>query len=303
MLTTFGVLFVLTGVAFLGFVSYLRIKDKVSPVKYPGIVVLSLILGGLALVIPVRLMEGEVESHGTKIRAVAQKVGVDAEAVANLRTQVENQSATVHLVASEATKAKELSEAAANQTKRAEDRLTELNKVISEATDTLRMMKDESEFLALTVAAQNDDRPSFDRLMKIANDPQNRFAELAAQAYLTVHRAHTGPISYSGFNIPWAPGVDPSRLSFSELESIYHDAPRPLKQGILEFIWNRKDIPQADRMNFFVEVMKSDTSLMAVEYAGRYFLEGAQTKEIQSPLDVDRISLWWDKHRKDVTEK
>jgi hypothetical protein len=278
------------------FTIYWRYKDGSTELKYLSAIIGLAFVCGLILLFANQITE--FEGWGTKIKMATQQAVIDAEAVAKLRQQVENQSATVHLVASEATKAKELSETAVNQTRQAEDKLKTLDSVIRDATNTISKLKEESDFLALTVAAQNDDRPSFDRLKEIADDPENRFSGNALQAYSTIVRTHSNPI-WNSFQVPWASGVDPMKLSLTRLKDIYGDAPTPLKPGLLEFIWNRTDIPQTDRMNFLLQVMKTDKSLTALEYAGRYFLQGAQAKELGDPLAADRMSDWWDKHKSD----
>ena len=137
-------------------------------------------------------------------------------------------------------------------------------------------------------------------MKSIAENPENRFSKAAGQAHTAILRSHSNPIYYSRFRVPWKPNVDPLKFSLTELKLIYEEAPPQLKPGLLEFIWNRSDIPEVDRMDFLVQVMKTDASLTALEYAGRYFLQGAKVKETSSPLSVDDIVNWWEKHRSNV---
>ena len=74
-----------------------------------------------------------------------------------------------------------------------------------------------------------------------------------------------------------------------------------LRRGILEAIWRSDDIPLIDRLDFMVSVMKSDSSLNAVEYAARYFMIGAKQKN--APLDVDGLLAWWRGHRLEFVGK
>jgi hypothetical protein len=87
----------------------------------------------------------------------------------------------------------------------------------------------------------------------------------------------------------------------ADLERQYQTAPSPLKVPLLEYIWRRGDIPKIDRLDFMMRVMKTDRSLTAVEYAGRYFTLG--TNQQIKPLAVDYPSLWWNEHRKDSLGK
>ena len=71
----------------------------------------------------------------------------------------------------------------------------------------------------------------------------------------------------------------------------------PLKPALIEYINNRSDIPKLEKLDFFIEVMKTDASLKAVEYAGRYFTMGTNLKI--KPLAIDYLPNWWAEHRKD----
>jgi methyl-accepting chemotaxis protein len=83
------------------------------------------VFAGLALVLQDRLTELTVEGVGT-IKSATERVQADAKAVTELRERVENQSATVDLIAKEASKAKALSEEAAKKNLEAEERLTRM---------------------------------------------------------------------------------------------------------------------------------------------------------------------------------
>ena len=64
---------------------------------------------------------------------------------------------------------------------------------------------------------------------------------------------------------------------------------------MLEFAWKRDDIPKIDRMDFMMQVMEKDTSLTAVEYAGRYFTQSAGLKI--KPMALEYLKDWWDTNR------
>jgi len=69
-----------------------------------------------------------------------------------------------------------------------------------------------------------------------------------------------------------------------------------MKVPLLEYINNRNDIPKIDKLDFFMQVMKTDQSLTAVEYAGRYFTTDTNLKI--KPLAVDYLAQWWAANRK-----
>jgi hypothetical protein len=176
-----------------------------------------------------------------------------------------------------------------------------LNRTIDDAQVTLANVKQEEEFTITALAAQADDRESFDKLRELALQKDYRFANLAANAWTLIFEAHNGPMSLSNIQTPWPQGVDPAKLSLSQLSALYQSAPTPVKPGILEYTWNRNDIPSLDRLDFMMSVMKSDHSLTAAEYAGRYFTQGTGQKI--KPMAVDYLASWWVSHRQDYQNK
>jgi hypothetical protein len=249
---------------------------------------------GLALIIHDRITELTVRGVGT-IKAAAVRAISDAKSVADLKEREENQSATVDLVAGQASKAKEVSEEVAEQNKRAEQKLGALDNAINKATATLGELKSAAEFTMTVVAAQNDDRTAFDKLRKWADDKTLPFSTKAEQAWNTIFADHTKPFYIGGFTVSWKDGFDPSKLGIGDLAQQYQIAPAQLRPALLEYIWKRSDISKLERLNFLINVMRSDSSLTAVEYSGRYFTEG--TGQQIAPLAVENLTQWWDNHR------
>ncbi len=258
------------------------------------------VFAGLALILQERITELTIKGVGT-IKTAVQQVTSDAKTVAELKERVENQSATVDLVAKEASKAKALSEEVADKNKRAEDKLETLDKAIDKANTTLEELEAVTEFTTAVVAAQNDDRKAFDKLKLWAEDKAYRFSGRAQQAWNKILEEHSKPFFVSGFKVPWTEGFDPSKLTLPELSKQYQHAPAQLKPALLEYIWNRNDIPKIDRLDFMLNVMQTDSSLTAVEYAGRYFTSGTDQKI--KPLAVEYLGNWWRKHRQEFKEK
>src|SRR5205823_1006244 len=140
-----------------------------------------------------------LESPFGKLSAATEKATADAQTISQLKERVENQSATVDLVATQAAKAKDLSETATTQVSEAQHKLEALDKTFHAASETLANLKEEEEFRGLVIAAQNDDRASYDKLAKIAVDKSSRFAQMAANAYRTINDSHTVGMYSSGF--------------------------------------------------------------------------------------------------------
>lgn len=244
------------------------------------------ILAGIGILIQDRITELTLKGVGT-IKAASAQAESDAKTITDIKEKMEHQSATVNLVANEATRARELSQQAAETTE--------------EAKATLEELKSITDFMALIVAAQTDDRAAFDKLEEIANDKNNKFSSKALQAWITVLNAHAQPMYSTGLKFPWKKGIDPSKLSFNQLKQGFSEVPPASKLALLEYIWGRNDIPKYVRLEFLMEVMKTDSSLTVVEYAGRYFTAG--TGQEMKPLAVSYISEWWEKHQQEFKEK
>jgi hypothetical protein len=237
----------------------------------------------------------DIPKIGT-LHAVTKQALADAQDVATLKTRVESQSATVDLVAAQATKATELGETASAQIKQAEQRLSLLNNSISEARTTLDSLEQEEEFMFVVLAAQNDDRASFDKLWEFSRRQDYRFASIALQAWVTILDAHASAISSIFPPVSWLSGVDPSKLSLTQLSTLYYTG-QTYKPSLLQYIWHRDDISKLDRLDFMMSVMKTDSSLLGAEYAGRYFDEGSNQKF--KFLYLSAMTTWWEEHRRD----
>ncbi len=271
--------------------------------KYKAIALTFCLIGvftGIVLIFQDRITELTVKGVGT-IKAATLQVESDAKIVSELKQRVENQSATVDLVAKDASEAKKISEEVVEKNKLAEEKLDTLNKAIAKVNDALANIDAETEFIKTVIAAQNDDRIAFDKLKGWSEEKNNRFSSRASQAWSTIFEDHNKLFSISGLKVPWIEGLDPSKLSLIELSQEYNKIPVQFKTALLEYIWKRDDIPKIDRLDFMMEVMKTDLSLTAVEYAGRHFTSGTEQKI--KPLAVEYLSDWWEKHRQEFQEK
>lgn len=292
-----GMLLVVFGVAF-PVIFFLSSKEKRFPKTALTMIGGLAVFGGISLIIADRITK-VVSPFGT-LTAATEHATADAKAISQLRERVEDQSATVDLVSTQAEKAKQMSQDATNQVTKLEQKIDSLNNIIGEAEKTLNFLKEEEDFRGIVMAAQNDDRVSYDKLGKILADKNNRFSRDAESAYRTIINSHNSEIYKSGFTGFWRVGIDPSKLSFLDLQEAYRSAPTAIKPGVIEYIWERNDIPKQDRMDFMIDVMKTDSSLLATEYASRYFLQGAKLH--MNIMNFDGIYEWWAQHRNDFME-
>jgi hypothetical protein len=262
---------------------FLNTRDKIVPVLLYFTLTAMI---GLALVISDRVTELTLKGVGTLKAATAQAVA-DADTISQLKGRVENQTATIDLVAQQAKHVEEQNRIAAKK-------LEELDSAIKSAGGTLDTLRSLADFTSVVSAAQNDDRKAFDRLQQMSTDKNNPFSTRAVQAWKTIFDAHGQGFFAVGFPSPWQEGFDASKLSIDALSQQYQAAATWIKPAILGFISNRNDLSMKARLDFFILVMKTDSSLTAVEYAGRYFTQA--TGQHIRPLAVEYLVQWWDQH-------
>lgn len=255
------------------------------------------LFAGVFLRVQDRATEITIKGVGT-IKAAAEQASVDAKAIAEVRKRIEAQSATVDLVAQQATNAQRLGEQLSEKTQAAEKKLGEIDKALVAARTKADEVQQITEFTRTALAAQNDDRRAFDRLEVWANDAAFRLRSEAASAWATILDQHAKPFFVSGFTVPWKQGVDPSRFSVAELRREYANAPVFLRPALIEYVWKREDIPKRDRMAFLADVVAGDASLNAVEYAGRLLSEALDAK--LKPLAVRPLLQVWEQKKSSV---
>ena len=162
-------------------------------------------------------------------------------------------------------------------------------------------MTSEEGFSETVLAAMSDSRPAFDKLADLMNDKNGPFSKESEQAWIMIVRHHGNPFAFI-YPVQWNKNVDPSKLSFAQLRHAYEMAADPLKPGIIEYLWSRKDIPKIDRLDYMMQIIRSDRSLIAVEYAARSFMLGTNFHKF-APLQTQALFEWWVKHRKEFVGK
>ena len=270
--------------------------------NYPWLVSICLIavFAGLALVFNERITELTVKGVGT-IKAAAIKAETDAEVISEIKDRVENQRVIIDLVAKEASEAKSISEEVANKNKLAEEKLEIISNSIKEAKSTIGEINSLSEYTMTVLKAQSDDRNAFDKLKEIALEENNPFSSNAKHAWITILESHNKPYFFTDKKYTWNKNCDPSELTIIELSQLYNIAFNHLKPNLIEYIWKREDIPKIERLDFLIEVIKNDSNLTAVEYAGRYFKNESGQKI--KPLAAENFVNWWKNNRDSFKEK
>jgi len=259
---------------------------------------LSAVFVGAFLVLQERVTELTVKGIGT-IKSAAEQATADANVISDLKARVEAQSATVDLIAKEAADAKKLISDLSEKNSKAEEKLSELDKSISDGNFAVKELQLYTQFNTTVLAAQNDNRPAYDQLWAWSDDSSFPFQRAAAQVVQTILDQHNPAMIRGGFNVSWKEGVDPQKLSISELWETFRSAPPHIRLGILEFVWEKRtDISKRDRLQFLMDVLNNDESLQVIEYAGRYFAQGTGDK--LKPIAIRPHLDWWKENKNTI---
>lgn len=235
----------------------------------------------------------EISKLGS-VDQVVDKIKVSAKTVEDLKTRVENQSATVDAIARQSADAEALSKSASLQATEARKKLEVVNELVEKASSSTLELNKSIEFANLVLEAESDDRTAFDTLVKIGADASDQRALLAQKVTKSVSIAHSNPISYS-YPLSWQPGVDPSKRSFDEIVLGFQSLPDDTKIGVIQYLGQRDDFSKIQRLDFIFAVFNTDKNLRVVEYAGRVIDSLTQQKFI--PIPTSFLDEWWSKHR------
>ena len=258
------------------------------------------IFAGIFLILNERAVEITIKNVGT-IKAVADQAKVDAKTIAEIRERIEGQAATVDAVAKQAADAKRISEEVQKKNQQADEKLKAIDEAVKHGNEAVAELQAYTTFNKTILAAQNDDRPAFDQLGAWAEDKKYPFTAEAEQTWITILDSHNSPMMAGGFTIPWNEGVDPLKLSLEELKATYKQAPPQIRVMLVEYIWKKRtDIPKHDRMQFLADVLRNDSSLRVVEYAGLYFAGESKTK--LKRLAVKQHLEWWEKNKDSIKD-
>jgi hypothetical protein len=156
----------------------------------------------------------------------------------------------------------------------------------------------------VVIAALGEHRIAYDQLGKWASDNSFPFGVLAQQIYQKIMDDHSGPYQHS-LPFHWKENIDPNKLTFEQLKqeffSVNLNQNTYQRLALLEYIWQRNDIPKILRLDFMVDVMRTEKHLMVCEYAGHYFTQEVKLK--MKPLGLDIIIKWWEDNRSKFKEK
>ncbi len=255
------------------------------------------VLAGFGFILQDRVTEFTINNVGT-IKAATKQAVHDAEEIASIKERIEGQSATVDLVAKQASEAKDLIDNLTAKNEIAEDRLNKIGEKLEEANSTVAELQLISEFISTVQAAQNDNRKAFDKLQNWGNDKNYPFSKNAERAHMAILESHSRLIAMAWPTLVWNENVDPSSLNYNVLINAYKEIHIDMRQPFIKYLYDRKDISRKEKVEFLINVIKDDSSLKAVEYAGRVLLDMEKLRF--KALEIGKILKWWEENRNTI---
>ncbi len=256
------------------------------------------VFAGLALILYDRITELSVNGIGT-IKAAVNQATADANVVAELKTRVEGQSATVDLVAKEAADAKQLVNDLSEKNTKAEEKLSQLDISIKEGKIAVKELQIYILFNRVVLAAKNDSRRAYDQLWAWSRDSSYLLQKDATQTIQTLVDQHDPKMTITNTSVSLNDGTNLSTLSLPLLRTAMLSSPPNIRRCVVEFVWKKRtDISKKDRLEFLIDVIRNDESLLVVEYAGRYFEKGTDDKF--KPLATEKHLEWWEKNKNTI---
>jgi hypothetical protein len=176
---------------------------------------------------------------------------------------------------------------------------------LASASEEIQALTNATRLSMTILAAQANNRASFDQLRQWAEDPTNSASEICRQIVVSIMDLHNGrdidpmvPQYYP----PWGTDSDP-KWDFKKINFTYWELassqPPQRRIGLLQALWKREDISRSNKLAFTVEVLKKEGDLQAVSAAGYLFRQSSgfnmKTLAIRDFLD------WWNRNSGTVT--
>lgn len=171
-----------------------------------------------------------------------------------------------------------------------------IDKVVGAEMDKFESQMTKSlEYYDLVLSAMGDDRPAFEKLRAISGDVKNDFAKQAGKVVEQIIQSFNGSVGGTSFHE--ATRNELSKVKFDSLKEKYRKSPTSSERSAyVNYVRGRTDFPLKARLQFFIEVMQQDESLMVVATAGQIFTTLTQN-ESSSWLSYWDYVEWWNRHK------
>src|SRR6266567_5019127 len=140
-----------------------------------------IILVGASLLFHHRITQMKVLGIAS-ITAAQERAQTGSKQIDSILERIEGQAATVDAIAKQAADAKHISEEVQKKNQQADERLKSIDEALKRGKEAVSELQAYTAFNNIVLAAQNGDRPAFDRLRAWAKDKTYSFEQAAQQA-------------------------------------------------------------------------------------------------------------------------
>lgn len=140
----------------------------------------------------------------------------------------------------------------------AEEKIKNVDQQVAKTAESIKELRSLTDFATVVIAAQNHDRAAFEQLKVWAEDKLFPYHEKSAQAFRKIMEDHQPVFGRAPIDATWREGIDPSKLTLQQLRMAYNEAGN-YKNSIIKYVWwQRTDIAKKERMQFLIDIIKSE---------------------------------------------
>jgi len=231
-----------------------------------------------------------------EIQAATEKALAEAKQIESIRNEVEDQKNSIDSVINNANEAEEQLRTINIMVNELSSKTEQLENTAQKADKLLSQIQSVSDFSFLLLQAKNDSRKAFETLFHISESEGDSFQSIANQAVEKVILDIDSILNVRlDPTLPWANGIDPQQLSFGRLVGNYNDSNPIYKPPLISFIWKKEGITKYQKLDFLAYVIKTATSLRALERACR--IMNTVAKLNLSIVATNEYLSWWEDHK------
>ena len=251
---------------------------------------------GFLLILKDKLVEVTFKDW-LSIKTSAAEASADAKTIASIKQQVENQRATIDLIATEAQTAKNLSEEASNKIALAEQKLKDLDDAIQKANGSLKKLDAAAEFTLLVTKAESGNRSAFFKLIQMLTTSPTEAKGIPEICNAIISKICAETMLNQLLPPVWdIYGIDPQKSTIQQFKDYYSTMRTPMGRfNAIKQVFNDNRFSELERFDFVALAMQQDDDLGVLQEACQ--LMDTKRKSKQVFVHVDDYLSWYRDNR------
>jgi len=238
-------------------------KWKIITFSSVGIVV------GVILLFSDRISSIDIADFA-KIEMNRKKAEENLGVIESIRADVENQKNKIDAVFRDLNETNKKASAALETADKIQGKSEEIEKIQDEAKVKVNSMNSLLEFQLVALKAQNDDRKSFDILIKHSRNVDDPMRDVSSSILLTIM---SDPVventMFSTINWEYLK-IDPATATIQEMLNVLSRIPSRMSVDLFTHIWNRENIPLNDKVHLAIQLINESKSVVMLNSACIY---------------------------------